>query len=176
MTHRIIKGKQSKSWQQYAQEGNPMNRRFEGVSDKRLLFVLSGSVILMLAVLAAQWVRTAALGTDIERQFAPAQADSVSELEEEAALSGGASGWSGDLLERELKDAWRAQVTIQGYPVTAAGDLLETDLKDAWRVQMAAEGGQSMAPMQDSSAPGWDLLERDLKEAWRAQLLAADED
>ena len=52
-------------------------------------------------------------------------------------IDGGARAWVNELskkrAERDLKDAWRAQMSEESRP-----DLLERDLKELWRAQMLA--------------------------------------
>jgi hypothetical protein len=94
-------------------------------------------------------------------QHAPVDTGNASEESANPAPDIDVSG-----LERELKEAWRAQLVIQSYQNATHNasepgrDLLEQDLKEAWRAQMSEESGP-------------DLLERDLKEIWQAQVLAA---
>jgi hypothetical protein len=142
-----------------------MNIKLAEALDKRVVSILAGAVVLILmAAIATVSFRAATPQISAEMQHAPVDTGDASEESANPAPDIDVSG-----LERELKEAWRAQIVIQSYQnaVQTASepgrDLLEQDLKEAWRARLSEESGP-------------DLLERALKEAWRAQLLAAGEE
>jgi hypothetical protein len=132
--------------------------------DRRGYFIFLGAGILILAVIVAiPLLRSWRSQSAVEQ--APVMAkDEASEVEVAAPLY--PPQVRRDLLERELKEAWRAQIMLQSSTNAAAArntSGLERDVKDAARANLAASAGVT------SNNPG---LERDLKELWHAQIMA----
>jgi hypothetical protein len=127
-------------------------------TDRRSFFILMGAGILILAVIIA-----IPLLRSLSSQGAIEQAPAAVE---EKAPDLYPPQVRRDLLERELKEAWRAQILLQGaMSAAAARDAsgLERDVKDAARVNLAAGAAVT------SASPG---LEQDLKAPWHTQMRA----